>query len=105
MKRLVSPLLLLLLVPSFAIGWRANHDDKLYYPVSMTLAVNQLLVSDRVNGLHIYDVSALSAPSKLIHIPLNYNVSSAVKDDIIYTNQYNQLQAIRVSGDKYEVVA
>ncbi len=104
MKRLVSPTLLILIISSFAIGWRADADG-IYSPRSMTLAGNQLLVSDRYSGLHIYDVSNLSAPTRVLQIPLRGNVSSAVKDDVVYTNQYSQLQVIRVTGDSYEVLA
>jgi hypothetical protein len=71
----------------------------------MTLADNLLLVSDSSTGLHIYDVSNLSAPEKRIQIPLDGNMSSAVKDDVIYTNDYGQLQAIRLTDDGYEVLA
>ena len=105
MKRLVSPLLLLLLVPSFAIGWRANPADRIYYPHSMTLDGSRLYVSDTSAGLHVYDVSNLSAPTKVLRIPLTYNVSSAVKDGIVFTNHGSQLQAIKITGDTYEVVA
>lgn len=105
MKRLVSPLLLLLLIPSFAVGWRAHPDDRIYYPRSMTLDGSRLYVSDTSAGLHVYDVTNLSAPTKVIRIPLTYNVSSAVKDGIVFTNHGRQLQAIKITGDSYEVVA
>lgn len=105
MKRLVSPTLLILLISSFAVGWRANPDDRIYYPHSMTLDGSRLYVSDTSAGLHVYDVSNLSAPTKVLRIPLKYNVSSAVKDDIVFTNHGSQLQAIRITGDSYEVVA
>ncbi|HKW14908.1 MAG TPA: hypothetical protein VJS69_10525 [Candidatus Krumholzibacteria bacterium] len=111
MKRLVSPLLIVLLLSSFVVGWRTTPDltppdNRIFmWSVSMTLAGNRLLVSDVDTGLHIFDVSNLSAPTKVMRIPLQNNMSSAVKDDIIYANSGNQLQAIRVSGDSYTVVA
>jgi len=111
MKRLVSPVLLVLILCSLFVGWRSTpmltppEDRPFMWSVSMTLAGNRLLVSDSDTGLHIYDVSNLSAPSKVMRIPLMNNMSSAVKDDIIYTNDANQLQAIRLAGDSYTVVA
>jgi hypothetical protein len=108
MKRLVSPLLIVLLLSSLSLGWRTtprylSPDDRLYSTESMTLADKLLLVSD-VSGLHIYDISDLSAPRKVMRIRLGSNKTSAVKDDIIYTNDYNQLKAIRLSGDSFAVV-
>lgn len=111
MKRLVSPLLLVVFFSLLSAGWRSTppqepaSPDSLLYPVSMTLAGDRLLVSDSYTGLHVYDVSNLTAPTKVIRIPLHYNQSSAVKDDIIYTNSIDQLQAIRVTGSTYQVVA
>ena len=111
MKRLVSPLLLVAFFSLLSAGWRSTPTpdsappDSLMNPVSMTLAGDRLLVSDAYTGLHVYDVSNLTAPIKVIRIPLRYNQSSAVKDDIIYTNSVDQLQAIRVTGDTYQVVA
>src|SRR5258705_11521799 len=111
MNRLVSPLLLVVSFSLLSAGWRstppkdAASPDSLMNPVNMTLGGDRLLVSDSYTGLHVYDVSTLTAPAKVIRIPLRYNQSSAVKDDIIYTNSVNQLQAIRVTGDTYQVVA
>ena len=105
MKCLVSPLLLVLILLSFSLGWRATPPEGLLYPASMTLAGNRLFVSDRSTGLHVYDITNLAAPAKVIQIPLRYNGGSAVKGDIVYTNDYGQLQAIRITGDSYEVVA
>ena len=106
MKRLVSPTLLILFISSFALGWRGTPDDRLFmWAVSMTLSGSRLYVSDSDTGVHVYDVSNLSAPTKVIRIPLGGNLSSAVKDDIIYTNHYRQVQAIRITDSGYEVVA
>jgi len=111
MNRLVSPLLIVLLLSSFVVGWRTTPeltppaDQPFMWSVSMTLAGNRLLVSDADTGLHIFDVSNLNAPTKVMRIPLQTNMSSAVKDDIIYANSGNQLQAIRVSGNSYTVVS
>ena len=110
MKRLVSPLLIVLLLSSFVVGWRttprlftALDSNDLVWTQSMTLAGSLLLVSD-VSGLHIYDVSNLAAPTQRMRIRLHDNLSSAVKDDIIYTNDEGQLKAIRLTGDSYTVV-
>lgn len=105
MKRLVSPLLLVLILLSFSIGWRSTPPDAIISPVNMTLAGNRLFVSDRYTGLHVYDITNLSAPSKVIQIFRGNNAGAAVKGDIIYTNHYNQLQAIRITGESFEVVA
>ena len=108
MKRLVSPLLLVLILSTLSLGWRRSTPPLpagLYYPASMTLDGDRLLVSDVVSGLHIYDVSNLAAPTRVIQIPLDGNRGSAVKDDIIYTNDAGQLQAIRLAEDGYTVVA
>ena len=106
MKRLVSPTLLILFISSFALGWRDTPDDRLFmWAVSMTLSGSRLYVSDADTGLHVYDVSNLSAPAKVIRIPLGGNISSAVKGDIVFSNHYGQLQAIRITGGDYEVVA
>jgi len=110
MNRLVSPLLIVLLLSSFVVGWRttprsftASESNDLVWTQSMTLADNLLLVSD-VSGLHIYDVSNLAAPTQRMRIRLHENMSSAVKDDIIYTNDEGQLKAIRLTGGSYTVV-
>lgn len=106
MKRLVSPTLLILIISSFAVGWRATPEDRPFmWAVSMTLSGSRLYVSDSDTGLHVYDVSNLTAPTKVIRIPVGTNLSSAVKDDIIYTNHYQQVQAIRITDSGYEVVA
>ncbi|HEX6791657.1 MAG TPA: hypothetical protein VF247_10140 [Candidatus Krumholzibacteria bacterium] len=105
MKRLVSPFALLLILSVLSLGWRATPADRMVYPISMTLADNRLYVSGGHSGLHVYDVTDPAAPGKVIHIPLDFNASTAVKDDIVYANDGGQLQAIRISGDSYTVVA
>jgi hypothetical protein len=106
MNRLVSPILLVLFLASFSIGWRSTPDDRVFlWATSMTLDGSRLYVSDSDTGLHVYDVSNLSAPSKVIRIPVRGNVSSALKDGIVFTNDYNQLQAIRITDGSYDVVA
>jgi len=107
MKRLVSPLFLVLICSVLSLGLTSSppYSETLVWPISMTLDANRLYVSDRVSGLHVYDVTDLTAPEKVIRIPLHSNVSSAVKGDIVYTNDAGQLQAIRIADGSYTVVA
>ena len=107
MKHRIAPLLLAVILSVLSLGWRSTPpvNDVLYEAQSMTLDGNQLLVSDRYTGLHIYDVTNLGAPRKVLTIPFSYNVSSAVKGDVIYTNDDNQLVALRLTDDSYTVVA
>ena len=107
MKHRIAPLFLAVFLCLLSLGWRhsAPESGQLYRPVSMTLDGNRLLVSDSYTGLHVYDVTNLGAPRKLQTIPFEYNVSSAVKNDIIYTNDSSQLVALRLTEDSYTVVA
>lgn len=108
MRRFVSPLLLTLTLASLSLGWRSATppiSDLLQYPINMTLADNVLYVSDATNGLHVFDVSDLTAPKKRLQIPLRGHRGAAVKGDIVYANEFGQLQAIQITGDSYTVVA
>ena len=106
--RFVSRLFLALLLGSFVPGWRSATPPvfaPFQYPINMTLAEDRLYVSDGNTGVQVFDVSDLAAPKKLLQIPLRGNRGSAVKGDIVFANQYGQLQAIRITGDTYTVVA
>jgi hypothetical protein len=111
MKRFVSPLLLVFILTTMSLGWRTSTardeplSSALRNPINMTLDGNRLYVSDMHTGLHVFDVSALAAPRRLMQIPLEYNRGSAVKDDVVYTNDGAQLVALRISDDSYTVVA
>lgn len=112
MKRRLAPLLLCLVLATMSLGWRATPPtpppppDALINPVSMTLAANRLFVSDGYTGLHVYDVTDYSAPNKVTRIVLDENRSSAVKGDIVYTNDAGQLKALRINTDgTYTVTA
>ena len=106
MKRLVSPLLIVVVLSTMSLGWRASApSERISYPMSTTLSGSLLYVSGGHSGLHVYDVTDPSAPAKVIHIPLDFNASTAVKDDIVYADDSGQLQAIRITGDSYTVVA
>ena len=97
-----SKVVLATLLATFSIGWRS--PDALIYPVNMTLAGDRLLVSDRYNGVHVYDVADPAAPEPRFVIPLSGNRGVAVKGDVVYANDRNHLLVIRLSGDTYEVV-
>jgi len=107
MKRhFLSPLLLVILLGSMSAGFRpASPPDQLLYPVNMTLAEGRLYVSDEYTGVHVFDVSDLSAPRRVMRIPLQGNRGTAVKDDIVFAGEYGALHAIRITGETYSIVA
>ena len=95
---------LAILIGVFAIGWTTGPGDDLVYPVNMTLADDRLFVSDRYNGVHVFDVADAEAPYRSLHIPLNGNRGTAVRGDIMYANDYKSLLVVRVKDDGYEVI-
>ncbi len=113
MKRLVSPLLLIFILSMMSLGWRTSTARRvltppsplLGNPVNMTLDGDRLYVSDLYTGLHVYDVSDRAAPRRVTQIPLEFNRGSAIKDDVVYTNDASQLVALRRTDDAYTVVA
>jgi len=76
----------------------------LVYPVNMTIQNNRLFVSDQVTGVHVFDVADPVEPVLKMTIPLRGNRGTAIKDDILYANEWGSLLAIRVEADAYEVV-
>ena len=73
-------------------------------PVNMTLQNNRLFVSDRATGVHVFDVADPVAPVLKMTIPLRGNRGTAIKDDILYANEWGSLLAIRIDADTFEVV-
>jgi hypothetical protein len=97
-----SAILLTILIAPLAIGWRASSP--LVYPVNMTLADERLFVSDRYNGVHVYDLDDPSAPQPAFVIPLSGNRGTAVKGDILYANDRGRLLVIRIKENTYEII-
>lgn len=106
-KTVVAPLVLFVLTASFAIGWRApsaSPPEGLVTPLNMTLAEQTLYVSDKVNGVHIFDVADPAAPRPVAHIALQGNRGTAVKDDVLYAGEWNKLHVYRRGGDAFTLV-
>jgi hypothetical protein len=97
-----SRILLPILLAPLALGWYVSSPLK--YPVNMTLADERLYVSDRYNGVHVFDVTDPETPQPAFVIPLVGNRGTAVKGDIIYANERDRLLVIRIEGNTYEVV-
>lgn len=97
-----AKLLLPVMLAAFTVGWRSPVP--LVYPVNMTLSGERLFVSDRFNGIHIFDVTDPAAPKPTLTIPLNDNRGTAVRGDIVYANDESRLLVIRVTDDAYEVI-
>lgn len=104
MARRIRFSFLILMIASFALGWRADPVSP-FYPVSMTLAGDRLFVSDLGNGVRVFDVADPAAPVEVETILLNGNQGSAVRDDILYANEYSDLVVLRAGADGYEEVA
>lgn len=73
-------------------------------PVNMTIQNNRLFVSDRATGVHVFDVADPVEPVLKMTIPLKGNRGTAIKDDILYANEWGSLLAIRIDADTFEVV-
>jgi hypothetical protein len=97
-----STILLTILIAPLAIGWRSTSP--LVYPVNMTLAGERLFVSDRYNGVHVFNVEDPAAPQEAFVIPLGGNRGTAVKGDILYANDYGRLLVFRLSENTYELL-
>jgi hypothetical protein len=107
LQRIKVRLLAALLLGSLLIGWRSPQAptvQSLVEPVNMTFNDDRLFVSDRHTGVHVYDVADRAAPQHAMTIPLKYNSGTAIKDDILYANEYSSLLVIRIGEDSYEVV-
>jgi len=103
----IKPYLIAIALLSLSIGWRAPHatvEQGVRAPVNMTLHEDLLLVSDSQAGVHVFDVTDPANPARQLTIPLQGNHGSAMRDDIVYANEWNSLLAIRVTEDTYEVV-
>ncbi len=106
-KPVVTPLVLSVLMASFAFGWRgpsASTPEGLVTPINMTLAEQTLYVSDEYTGVHVYDVADPATPRAVATIALQGNRGTAVKGDILYASEGNQLHVYRRDGDTFTLV-
>ena len=98
-------LIVAVLLSLFSFGFNDPDPPRgLVSPVNMTVDNNRLFVSDRVTGLHVFNIADPVEPVFQMRIPLRSNHGTAVRGDIVYTNDGGSLLAIRVTGDSYEVV-
>lgn len=106
-KSIVTRLVLSTLLASFAVGWRvsASTPAGLVAPLNMTLADQTLYVSDQFTGVHVYDVADATAPRAVTTIALEGNRGTAVKDDVLYASQQDNLNVYRREGDTFTLVA
>jgi hypothetical protein len=107
MKGFKLYLVSLLILVCFSIGWRTPRSidtSELFHPINMSLQDSLLLVTDASNGVHVYDVKDPAAPVAKYVIPLRGARGTAAKDDIMFTNDYKSLLAIRVEADTFTVV-
>ena len=106
-KSIVTPLVLTLLIASFAVGWRvsASTPTGLVSPVNMTLADQTLFVSDQFTGVHVYDVADPAAPRVVTTIALDANRGTAVKDDILYASERDNVNVYKREGDTFTLIA
>lgn len=106
MKRLVSPLALVLMLSTLSIGVRATPPmppptDE----INMTLAGDRLFVSRGYRGLYVYNVGNPASPRKLAHIPLEFSGGTAVKGNVLFASDYNQLLVMYMTDNTYKVIA
>lgn len=107
MQRYKACLISVLVLIVFSVGVRVPRTDSssgLQKPLNMSLQDSLLVVSDAANGVHVYNVGDLAAPVHKLHIPLEGNTGTALKDNVLYANGYGTLYVIRLEGDSYEVV-
>jgi hypothetical protein len=107
MKSIVTPLVLSVMLVSFALGWRlpAATPTGLVAPLNMTLAEQTLYVSDQYTGVHVFDVADAAAPRAVATIELRDHRGTAVKDDVLYASERQNLNVYKREGDAYTLVA
>ncbi|UCH82754.1 MAG: hypothetical protein JSW50_09755 [Candidatus Latescibacterota bacterium] len=91
----------------FAVGIRIPQtisSSGLDYPINMSLQDTLLAVSDPSNGVHIFDVGNPADPVYHLHIPLAGNTGTALKDNVLYANEYGLLHVFRLNENSYEMV-
>jgi hypothetical protein len=103
MARSIRLTFLMLVLASFAVGWRATPPAS-FNPRSMTLSGTRLFVSDAGVGVRMFDVADPAAPTETGLVPLRGNLGTAVKDDILYANEYAALVVLREGPDGYTEV-
>jgi hypothetical protein len=105
-KPFVTPVALSILLASFAVGWRvpAATPTGLVSPLNMTLSNQTLFVSDQFTGVHVYDVADPAAPRAVTTIALEANRGTAVKDDILYASERDNVNVYRREGDTFTLV-
>jgi hypothetical protein len=106
-KSIIMPVVLSALLVSFALGWRvpAATPTGLVAPLNMTLSDQTLYVSDQFTGVHVYDVADPSAPRAVATIALEGNRGTAVKDDVLYASEQDNLNVYKREGDTFTLVA
>jgi len=106
MRTTITWLIIAVALAAFSFGVsNPSPTPRLVKPINMTIDDDRLFISDRVTGVHMYDIADPAKPVRVMTIPLAGNRGSAVKDDILYANDYGSLFAIRIGVDNtYEVV-
>lgn len=106
-QSIVTRLVLSMLIALFALGWRASASTPtgIVSPVNMTLAASTLYVSDQYTGVHVYDVADPAAPRAVATIALGGNRGTAVKDDVLYASEFDNLNVYKREGDAFTLVA
>ncbi|MCB1179396.1 MAG: hypothetical protein KDK36_17575 [Leptospiraceae bacterium] len=86
---------------------KIDNSATLTNPGKIYLKGNLLYINDIRKGVHIYNNSNPSNPSKKVFISIPGNVEIAIKDNIIFANSIKGLLAIKVYDDytKVEITA
>ncbi|MTI19460.1 hypothetical protein E1176_00350 [Fulvivirga sp. RKSG066] len=59
---------------------------------------NQLLISEQFKGVHVFDNSDPAAPRKLYFLAITGNVDVAIKNNVLYGDQFNNLVSVDLSS-------
>jgi hypothetical protein len=98
MYRLKSVILAIILLSIMSLGFRFSSLENKSL-TNIYLYDNYLLVSDENEGVHIYSVVDAANPQYITTIALPGNSGAAMRDDIIYANQWDAIASFRLHPD------
>jgi hypothetical protein len=91
MKKYKSAVFAVIILGMMSLGFRHSSTETKSL-ANIYLYDSKLLVSDQNQGVHIYSIADAANPQYLTTIPLPGNSGAAMKDDIIYANQWQCLR-------------
>lgn len=88
----------------FRVAPQYYDDRKLEYPGKIYYYDNMIMINEKYEGIHIFDNTDASNPTKLGFLGIPGNLDVSIRDNIMYADSYVDLLTLDVADIKNPVV-